>query len=311
VPTGVAIALPDGYVGLVHPRSGLAARHGLSIVNTPGTVDAGYRGEIKVLLINLDPREPIELRAATGSPSWSSSASSGRVSSRSTLPETVRGDGRPRFYRRLRRTPTPSPTASQEHLVKFRRKKNESPPDLLPRRPTPPRRRPRPDRPRDIATGRPRRTASSASTSAGCCSLPSRASSCACRSTRHRRGPVGDLRRRGRRARAPGLRRPPRRRCGTRSARRSPPTPRKGGTATERPARSAPSWSASVPAHARRHARRQESRIIGVDGDPLVRARHLDRPPAVDDAARGRTTSAGLVVVRRGAGAMARATRCR
>jgi dUTP pyrophosphatase len=62
VPTGLAIALPDGYVALVHPRSGLAARHGLSIVNTPGTVDAGYRGEIKVLLVNHDPRSPIELR---------------------------------------------------------------------------------------------------------------------------------------------------------------------------------------------------------------------------------------------------------
>lgn len=62
VPTGVAIALPAGYVALVHPRSGLAARHGLSIVNTPGTVDAGYRGEIKVLLVNLDPREPVVLR---------------------------------------------------------------------------------------------------------------------------------------------------------------------------------------------------------------------------------------------------------
>ena len=62
VPTGIAIALPTGFVALVHPRSGLAARHGLSIVNTPGTVDAGYRGEIKVMLINHDPREPIELR---------------------------------------------------------------------------------------------------------------------------------------------------------------------------------------------------------------------------------------------------------
>jgi dUTP pyrophosphatase len=62
VPTGIALALPDGYVGLVHPRSGLAARHGLSIVNAPGTIDAGYRGEVKVLLINLDPSEPIELR---------------------------------------------------------------------------------------------------------------------------------------------------------------------------------------------------------------------------------------------------------
>jgi len=62
VPTGVAIALPEGYVALVHPRSGLAARHGLSIVNTPGTVDAGYRGEVKVLLINLDRHDPIDLR---------------------------------------------------------------------------------------------------------------------------------------------------------------------------------------------------------------------------------------------------------
>jgi dUTP pyrophosphatase len=62
VPTGVALALPDGYVGLVHPRSGLAARSGLSIVNAPGTIDAGYRGEIKVCLINLDPRQPVALR---------------------------------------------------------------------------------------------------------------------------------------------------------------------------------------------------------------------------------------------------------
>ena len=55
VPTGVAVAIPFGMVGLVHPRSGLAARVGLSIVNSPGTIDAGYRGEIKVALINLDP----------------------------------------------------------------------------------------------------------------------------------------------------------------------------------------------------------------------------------------------------------------
>lgn len=61
VPTGIAIALPAGYVAFVHPRSGLAARGGLSIVNTPGTIDAGYRGEIKVLLINHDLAEPIVL----------------------------------------------------------------------------------------------------------------------------------------------------------------------------------------------------------------------------------------------------------
>lgn len=62
VPTGIALALPEGFVGLVHPRSGLAARHGLSIVNAPGTIDAGYRGEVTVLLVNLDPAEPVHLR---------------------------------------------------------------------------------------------------------------------------------------------------------------------------------------------------------------------------------------------------------
>jgi len=56
---GLAVAIPFGMVGLVHPRSGLAARAGLSIVNSPGTIDAGYRGEIKVSLINLDPATPI------------------------------------------------------------------------------------------------------------------------------------------------------------------------------------------------------------------------------------------------------------
>ncbi len=61
VPTGISIALPDGYVALVHPRSGLAARCGVSIVNTPGTIDAGYRGEVKVVLVNLDPAEPVTL----------------------------------------------------------------------------------------------------------------------------------------------------------------------------------------------------------------------------------------------------------
>jgi dUTP pyrophosphatase len=61
VPTGLSIALPDGYVALVHPRSGLAARHGISVVNTPGTIDAGYRGEITVMLINHDPRESVTL----------------------------------------------------------------------------------------------------------------------------------------------------------------------------------------------------------------------------------------------------------
>ncbi|MBK8469562.1 MAG: dUTP diphosphatase [Candidatus Phosphoribacter sp.] len=64
VPTGVAIALPDGYAAFTHPRSGLAARHGITLVNAPGTIDAGYRGEIMVNVVNLDPRE--EFRIARG-----------------------------------------------------------------------------------------------------------------------------------------------------------------------------------------------------------------------------------------------------
>lgn len=61
VPTGVAIAVPVGHVGLVHPRSGLAVRHGVSLVNSPGTIDAGYRGEVAVPMINLDPAAPVAL----------------------------------------------------------------------------------------------------------------------------------------------------------------------------------------------------------------------------------------------------------
>ena len=62
VRTGIAIALPDGYAGFVHPRSGLAARHGITLVNAPGTVDAGYRGEIKVILLNTDQARAVSLR---------------------------------------------------------------------------------------------------------------------------------------------------------------------------------------------------------------------------------------------------------
>jgi dUTP pyrophosphatase len=57
VPTGLAVAIPEGYAGYVQPRSGLASRHGISIVNTPGLVDSGYRGEVLVNLVNTDPRE--------------------------------------------------------------------------------------------------------------------------------------------------------------------------------------------------------------------------------------------------------------
>jgi dUTP pyrophosphatase len=59
LPTGISIALPDGFAAFVHPRSGLAARWGVALVNAPGTIDAGYRGEIKVIVINLDAREPV------------------------------------------------------------------------------------------------------------------------------------------------------------------------------------------------------------------------------------------------------------
>jgi dUTP pyrophosphatase len=62
LPTGLAIALPAGYAAFVHPRSGLAVRHGVTLVNAPGTIDAGYRGEIKVSIINLDPQHPVDLR---------------------------------------------------------------------------------------------------------------------------------------------------------------------------------------------------------------------------------------------------------
>jgi dUTP pyrophosphatase len=61
LPTGLAIALPDGYAAFVHPRSGLAARAGLGLVNAPGTIDSGYRGEIKVIVINHDPVAPLHL----------------------------------------------------------------------------------------------------------------------------------------------------------------------------------------------------------------------------------------------------------
>lgn len=62
LPTGIAIAVPAGYAAFTHPRSGLATRHGVTLVNAPGTIDAGYRGEIFVNLINLDPAEPFEVR---------------------------------------------------------------------------------------------------------------------------------------------------------------------------------------------------------------------------------------------------------
>jgi len=94
VPTGIAMAVPDGYVALVHPRSGLAARHGLSIVNTPGTIDAGYRGEVKVLLVNLDPSEPIELRRGDRVAQLVlQRVEQAAFTEVEVLPDSVRGDG--------------------------------------------------------------------------------------------------------------------------------------------------------------------------------------------------------------------------
>ena len=97
VGTGVAIGLPVGTVGLIHPRSGLALRHGLSIVNTPGTIDADYRGEVKVCLINLDPREAVEIqrgdRIAQLVVQEVSLCQVAEVEDISDLGETVRGAG--------------------------------------------------------------------------------------------------------------------------------------------------------------------------------------------------------------------------
>ena len=67
MPTGIAIAIPPGYAGFVQPRSGLALRHGVTVVNTPGLIDAGYRDEIRVLLVNLDPRGGSRSAAAIAS----------------------------------------------------------------------------------------------------------------------------------------------------------------------------------------------------------------------------------------------------
>jgi dUTP pyrophosphatase len=62
VPTGIAIAIPDGFVGLVHPRSGRAAKHGVTTLNSPGTIDSGYRGQVHVVLINTAPTVPFEVK---------------------------------------------------------------------------------------------------------------------------------------------------------------------------------------------------------------------------------------------------------
>lgn len=62
VPTGIAVAIPEGFAGFVHARSGRALKEGLALANAPGLIDSGYRGEIKVVVVNLDPRSPIDIR---------------------------------------------------------------------------------------------------------------------------------------------------------------------------------------------------------------------------------------------------------
>ena len=99
MPTGIAIAIPDGYAGFVQPRSGLALRHGVTCLNTPGLIDAGYRDEISVLLVNLDPETAFAVIAAIASPNSSSNGcrtSSGGKSASSTTrrAERVAGDRR-------------------------------------------------------------------------------------------------------------------------------------------------------------------------------------------------------------------------
>ncbi|PKQ17439.1 MAG: dUTP diphosphatase [Actinobacteria bacterium HGW-Actinobacteria-7] len=94
VGTGIAVAIPDGYAGFIQPRSGLALRSGLSFVNTPGLIDAHYRGEIKVIAINLDPALPIHIaRGDRIAQLVIQAVERARVVEVSLLDETVRGEG--------------------------------------------------------------------------------------------------------------------------------------------------------------------------------------------------------------------------
>lgn len=93
VKTGVKIAMPDGFVGLVHPRSGLAAKNGITVLNSPGTVDAGYRGEIMVTLLNTSD-EPFEVRRGDRiAQLLFQKVDRAEFISVSELPESARGDG--------------------------------------------------------------------------------------------------------------------------------------------------------------------------------------------------------------------------
>ncbi|MDF1542445.1 MAG: dUTP diphosphatase [Anaerosomatales bacterium] len=94
VPTGIAVAIPEGYAGFVQPRSGLALRTGLSLVNTPGLIDSHYRGEIKVIAINLDPETSISLaRGDKIAQLVIQPVARVQLSEVESLDETVRGEG--------------------------------------------------------------------------------------------------------------------------------------------------------------------------------------------------------------------------
>jgi dUTP pyrophosphatase len=94
IATGIAIAIPAGFVGLTTPRSGLAARQGLSMVNAPGVIDSGYRGEVKLILINLDPRDPIDVkRGDRVAQLLVVPVATVRVVESDELPQTERGEG--------------------------------------------------------------------------------------------------------------------------------------------------------------------------------------------------------------------------
>ena len=93
-PTGIAVAIPDGYAGFVQPRSGLAAKHGISIVNTPGLIDSKYRGEIKIILINTDEKESFSIkRGDKVAQLVIQPVISAQFQVVETLDQTVRGDG--------------------------------------------------------------------------------------------------------------------------------------------------------------------------------------------------------------------------
>ena len=309
MPTGVAIALPDGYVALVHPRSGLAARHGLSIVNTPGTVDAGYRGEIKVMLINHDPREPIELRRGDRIAQLViQRVERARFVEVGELPDSVARRRGLRFYRRLRSVLTvarprdrgvvrevPSQVRRARRARTRRRPRRRAAPRPTTARGGGPVRRRRPARRRRRA-GRPRLAADP---------RPSRAASCGSRSTRRpaRCRPCSWPARTARSscARSP---RPATATCGARCARRSRPTcAQRGGTATEREGRFGPELVCQLTVQPRGRPHRAPSRR----GSSASTARAGCCGPRCSAARRSTSTTSAdwedtitTVVVRRG-----------